>query len=385
MIATNSSATELLRPGSIREMLLSPGPCITMLLPPYRPGEPAGSPASLLKSYIQEAARQLVERKVSKSASADLLKPLEVLANDPALDSGSHWGRAIFRSPTVYEEFQLTQPAPASLCVSGSFAIRKLAGELARPLAFYILALSKTKVSLLRCVGLHAELANLPAGVPDTLEEAMAFKAPDHDLENRSAAGSSTGAMHSVRFGTGSGRETKHAHLGDFYKLVDRGLQELLRGPDTPLILAGVDEDIVMYRGVSTYRDLVKNSIPGGADILREQGEMLQRAYAILRVDGHERHAFALKTEKEHYAPARFSTDLDTILRAAFEGRVAELYVAESAERIDVFERNAYRSWGAEDLLNLAAVQTIVHHGKSYELPIEMMPDRSITIGILRF
>ena len=75
----------------------------------------------------------------------------------------------------------------------------------------------------MRCAGLHAELTKLPPRIPATLAEAMSFEPPDHDLENRSASGSSTGAMHGVRFGTGSGRETKHAHLADYYKLSTAG------------------------------------------------------------------------------------------------------------------------------------------------------------------
>src|SRR5688572_8490935 len=80
MAIENSSAPELLRAGTIREMLRSRGPCITILLPPYRPGELAGSPATLLKSNVQEAARRLAERGLSKSESADLLDPLARLA-----------------------------------------------------------------------------------------------------------------------------------------------------------------------------------------------------------------------------------------------------------------------------------------------------------------
>jgi hypothetical protein len=52
----------------------------------------------------------------------------------------------------------------------------------------------------------------------------LAFKPPDHDLENRSAAGSSVGAMRAVRFGTGSGRETQHTYLRTSIKAVDHGL-----------------------------------------------------------------------------------------------------------------------------------------------------------------
>jgi hypothetical protein len=384
MIATQPSTPELLQRSAIREILRSPGPCITILLPPYRPGEPAGSPATILRTNIREAAGHSAERKLPKSAGENLLQPLERLAEDAALASGSHWGRAIFRSPSVFEQFLLAQPAPASLSFGGSFAVRKLAVELELPRTFYILVLSKIRVSLLRCSGLEADVVKLP-GVPDTLAEALALEPPDHDLENRSAAGSSAGAMHRVRFGTGSEREKDRAHLADYCKLVERGLQQLRGDADIPLILAGVEEDITIYRAASTYRNLIKKGIPGSPDVSREQPEILQQAYSLLRADCLERQASALIAAKERTSPSRFSTDPDAIVHAAFEGRVGQLYLNESANKIATFEREDYGSWGGEDVLNLAAVQTIIHSGKTSELPSEMMPEGSIAVGIMRF
>ena len=385
MVAVNASAIELLRLGTMREILRSSGPCVTVLLPPYRPGEPTGSSATILKANLQEAARQLGERGLQRSAITSLLHPIESLAEDPSLEEGSHWGRAIFRSSNVFQQFRLTNGVQASLSVGGSFSIRRLAPELCRPRVFYVLALSKTSVGLLRCAGLHVETAKLPPGVPDTLAEALALEPPDHDLEGRSAAGASTGAMHGVRFGTGSGRERQHTHLADYYKLVDRGLQRTFRAPEIPLILTGVEENVAIYRVVNTCGNLVEPSILGSPDLARDATEILQRAYSILRADGIERQYAALVAAKERTAPPRCSTDPDAVLRAAFEGRVGELYLNDKAEKIDVFERGTYQSWGKEDLLNLAAVQTIIHHGKVCSLPAAMMPDGLPAVGIMRF
>src|SRR5579871_3906184 len=102
MVATHSTF-ELLRLSEIRDILRSRGPCITILLPPYRPGEPAGSGGAILKSNISEVARQLAERGLSKSGIASLLQPLEQLTANPGMAAGSHWSRAILLSPTVFQ------------------------------------------------------------------------------------------------------------------------------------------------------------------------------------------------------------------------------------------------------------------------------------------
>ena len=191
--------------------------------------------------------------------------------------------------------------------------------------------------------------------------------------------------MRSVRFGTGSEPEKAHAHLSDFYKIVDRGIQELLREPETPLILAGVEEDTVLYRSVSGYEYLLEDGIPGSIDLSREHSALLRRAYAILRTDGLRLQRNALLEARERTAPSHFSTNPDILLHAAFEGRLDQLYVNAGVERMDVFERDGYRSWGSEDVLNLAMVQTIVHHGRAWTLPGDMMPDGLAAAGLLRF
>lgn len=381
-MTAHTTTFELLKAGALREVLRSPGPCITMTLPPYRPGEPGGSSAAFVKAYIQDAASELRERGFQESAN--LLQPLQHFAEEPALSAGSHCGRIIFCSPGEFVQFSLTTTVAPHLSVSGSFFIRHCAPELSFPHTFYVLALAKTQVRLLRCEGLHAEPATLPPNIPETLEAALALERPDHDLEARSAAGRSTGSMHMVRFGTGSEREHQKIHLADYYKLVDRGMRQMLREPETPLILAGVEEDVAIYRAVNTFGNLAKASIPGSPDISRDQTEILRKAYSILHRERSEHQHAVLLATQEQSSPSRFSTDLNAILKAAFEGRVAHLYLREDASQTGVFEYGTYQGWGEEDLLNLAAVQTLIHRGTFCELPSEMMPDGA-AIAILRF
>lgn len=386
MLATKTATPELIRLGSMRDMLRLPGPCVTLLLPPYHPGEQAGSPAAFLKANVQEAARQLVGRGSAKAANSILLHPLEELAQDVAFAGGSRWSQAIFRSPSVFEHFYLAQPVPASLTIGGCCAIRPLAAEFARPRLFYILALAKSGVALLRCAGLHAETVKLPHGVPETLAEALELEPPDHDLQNRSViSGESTGTMHGVRFGTGSGRERQHAHLADYYKLVDRAVEELFKEPETPLVLAGVEEDAALYRSVSGNPNLVKGEIAGSLPVSADLTPALEVAHAILREAAVERQAAVLRAARERVAPARFSIQPEEILHAAFAGRVAHLFLNEEAKRVDVFERGNYRSWGQEELLNLAAVQTVIHHGKYCELPAVAMPGGAAAAALMRY
>jgi hypothetical protein len=380
MIVEQSTLLEPLELARLYKILRTPPPCVTILLPPYHPGETAKSAASLLKGNIQDAARTLSGQGLTKAAVADLLEPLDRLAGDPSSFAGSRWGRAIFCSPEVFCQFQLMQSPKPSMTIAGCFSIRRLLSELWTPKLFYLLALSKESVRLYRCNGEGAESVSLPEGVPATLEEALAFDPPDHDLENRSAAGPSTGAMHAVRFGTGSGRETQGAHLSDYYKLVDRGMHKLLHEPGIPLVLAGVEEDLVVYRSVSTHRNLARTSLRGGAILSVPAVEQVFELSSRLRAEELAYEMEALKGAQAHAVPSRFLTDPDAVVTAAFEGRVHQLYIDQRAELI-----GSYRTWFNEEILNLAAVETLVNGGKAFELPEDMMPAGAAVVAVLRY
>ena len=372
----------------VKKLLCAAGPCITLLLPSYRPGEQAKSMATLLKTSSQEAARQLAHQKVPAAVATALLEPLEQLAEDKELLAGSHLGRVIFRSAEVFEQFELMEPATQAVTIGGRFQIRPILTELYDPPEFYLLKLSKKDVGVLRCFRLRSQHVRLPKGVPETLEKAMAFKQPDHDLENRSAAGSSVGSMRRVRFGTGSGRETQHTYLEDFYKAVDRGMSELLHAGKTPLILAGVDEDTARYRMINTYPNLLEQAVHGSPSGSISEDDLLRQAYAIIRSHCTERAAASLAESKEVMSPARFSTDLEAILGAAVDARVSHVYVDEHTQKLGLFpgakEKERW-NWGPEDLLNAAVVETLLNGGSAFVLPSDKMPDGAAAAAVFRF
>jgi hypothetical protein len=388
MTGLNVPTAETLRPEKIADLAGAQAPCVTILLPAYRPGAQAKSMGVMLRTYSQDVERQLNARRVAQSQITDFVEPLLRLADAPEFHAGSHRGRAIFRSPEVFTVLNGIEPLKPALTVAGSFELRAVLSELNQPAEFFILRLSQKAVELWRCAGLEAKPIELPKGVPRTLDEALEFKPPDHDLENRSSAGASVGNMPGVRFGTGSDRERSHAYLADFYRAVDRGVRELGRGGDAPLVLAGVDEDTSLYRSVSDYPTLLTETIHGSATAPMSPDELFTRGYSIVRSGSTGRAVAGLMEMKERMAPTRFSANLDTILHAASDGRVGWIYLNQDARVFGVFDRAQQergRDWGEEDLLNLAAVETLRHGGSVFSLPADKMPDNAAVAAIFRY
>ena len=187
--------------------------------------------------------------------------------------------------------------------------------------------------------------------------------------------------MHAVRFGTGAGDERQGAYLADFYKAVDRGVHELLGGAsEAPLVLAGVEEDTVLYRRSNRYSYLLAQSAHGSKGLAMDAGILL-KGYSIVRSECTERAVRTLHASKERIAPARYSTDVNSILQAAGEGRVASLYIDAGAR----IHGSLAGIRGEQDLLNSAAVETIRQGGAAFALPSGRMPDGAGIAAILRF
>lgn len=374
----------------VSELVSTAGPCITVILPPYRPGERSKPAAAILKMDLQEAARKLAARKVPVALATELLEPLHQLSHEDGALGGSGFARAIFRSHGVFRQFELKiPPSPAQACIVGDcFCVRPILRSLALPEKVYVLDVSKKSVGLLACATSDVSPVELPPGTPKTLEDALGLDAPDHDLINRSSAGPSTGAMRGVQFGTGYGSEAEHAHLHDFYRAVDRGVNQLLRPSGAPLILAGVEEDVAVYRAVNTYPDLAEQAIHGSPGEPMTRIRILHQAHDIALFSYERRAALRMAAAKERFAPARFSVNLDAILRAAAEARVSDLYLDDNAQRIGTFEGKIFGghgNWHNEDLLNVAGVETLLGGGAVYALASHLMPAGAVAAATFRY
>ncbi len=362
----------------IPELIHAEGPCITLLLPPCRPGEPSETAAVLLKVEVQQAAKDLSNHGVPEPLIATLLEPLHRLSEETSSQTGRGLDRMIFRSQAIFRQVTLQVTAsPARHCTVGDcFWVRPILPSLSLPEHTYVLEITKKAVTLLACAFTEVTRVKLPKGTPETLDEALGFKAPDHELVNRSSAGPSVGSMRGVQFGTGSGRETQHTYLHDFYLAVDRGVKELLRSTEAPLILAGVDEEVAMYRSVNTYPNLLEQGIHGSPGVEMTLEQILREVHDITLFDFQRRAALEMSASKERLAPARFSTELETILQAAAEGRVSDLYLDENGQRMGNFDGKRFgghATWHNEDLLNVAVVETLRRGGAAYSLPSHLM------------
>jgi hypothetical protein len=366
---------------TIRELFRVPGPCITVVLA----GDQMGDTAIEWKDATA-AIRGEFERRGRESEQ--LIAPIAARMEEArfAKASGSI---VILRSPSVMEAHRV-HGLKSLVRVDDHFDVRTvLALEAARK-GFYILALSQNRTRILRCTQDTAEEVPFPAGFPSSLADAMQTRPPDHMLDNRSSGGPSIGAG-TVMFGTSSDRDTKDEYLLHFFKSVDRAMHVVLNGSEEPLVPAGVEHEIALYRRVNTYPALAGPGVSGAPDGM-ESGEMHRRAVQLLEQREQEPGRVVPADFDRRVGNGLASTHIQEIVPAAFEGRVSQFFFQANARYPGAYDSAGHRVKRAEDslerpvdLIEKAAYQTILQGGEARILAARAMPDGVPVCAVFRY
>ena len=360
------------------------GPCVTISVPPFRPGDGAGSRHAVLRELAHTAAarlRDLHRQRGAESMVQDIVDAIERLV---ALADDHHGGPAmtLFASPG-FEVIYVTPGVRAGNVTVGSrFEIIPLFAQAAAPHEFYVLGLTTKRVRLWRYSYGHCEELSLPLGVPVSLEAAGAFDVPDHDLENRSTAGpmaaSGVAGTKRVRFGTSSDREAHGEYLRHFLSRIDQGLKDVIR--NNPLFLAGVREEVTEYRKVAKHPYIFSEQCLGSPEHASLDQVAAHASAGALRefYSAAKRAAESLSEE-----PNKIAGDASRTLKAAQEGRVRRLFVAEHAKvpSHPVLDGG----FDGEDLINACVVETLKTGGAVYVLEGCELPGGEVIGAILRY
>lgn len=299
-------------------------------------------------------------------------------------------GIAVFRSPDAFEKVWLDEPVTARAVFGSRFYVRPLLPKFARDPVFYILALSQKDVRLLRCTTQSSEQIDFSNGVATNFERYLNTAKPDHVRDNRATAGPGSGSSKGILFGTGSDLESRTEYLAHFFRQIDRGLRATLRENPGAVVLAGVEYELSLYRSISTYGNLVPEGVQGAPNSLKG-GEMHARALAVLERRQAQRVEDVLQ-EYDRQAGRGATHRLKEVVLAAHDGRVRILVVSDSLEHIGRVDETMHQVRarkdglaGEEDLVNHAAIQTILHSGQVLVAPNKQMPKGSPVAAVLRF
>jgi hypothetical protein len=303
------------------------GPCLTIFEPVRDPVLQITKATTRLIAASQEADALLLRKGMGAEDREAFLAPIRKFAANTDW-TGRTGSVVIFRAPGFTQASFWPDVLEPTVLLADQFQILPLLAGMAADRNYWVLALSINKIHFLRGEGSGFAEFELPATLPRSLADFMAFDKPDHDLEGRSAKGPSSGTGGGILFGTSSGPETEAAHLHDYFKMIDRVIHPIMGrdGAGDPLILAAVPRELALYRSVNTYAPLVEEPIHGSPDALGF--ERLHRT-ALELATAHAAKAMVSHRAEIDAAAGRklLLTDPAAIVKAAGAGQVGRLFI----------------------------------------------------------
>jgi hypothetical protein len=380
----------------LRSLLAGPAEHrVSMYMPVYPPGPDGLQNPIRLKNLLRRAEEMLVDKGMRAAEARELLQQPHSLVPDKAFWRRSQGGLGLLVSRDVFRCYQLRSPVDESAWVSNRFRIRPLLPLMDGDNRFWLLAISGNQVRLFRGDQESLEPVEV-ADLPKNIEETLNLDVSKTGDQVHSANSLKLGKQSAVFHGQGGEPDAHKADLRAYCQAIDAAVHDALNAAPAPLLLACVEYVFPIYREANRYPHLLERPLTGNADYLVPH-ELHAQAWPLVEPHLHKgRREAAGRYQKllaaGKVAAGKASPHIAEIIPAAFEGRVDTLFLANDAKQWGTVESesktvtvHAELQPGDEDLLDLAAVETLAHSGAVYCVPANEVPDSGAAAALFRY
>ncbi len=366
-------------------------PCISMYVPMEPHGAEIRKNPIRFKNAISNAEEQLETHGVRPREREALLAPLQGLHDERPFWQHQERGLAVFRTPDALDTYRTAFALPELVVVAKRFHLKPLLRLISADERFYLLTLSLNDVRFYEASRTELHRIHLE-DTPTSIAEALRYDVPEKSLQYHSKTPPpeqqppQSGQRPAIFHGHGAAADDlEHKkNIQRFFRQVDHGVERAIAGQEAPLIVAGVDYELSIYREANTYPHLVHESLIGNMENTRED-ELHDRAWQHVRPLFDRARQEWVERYHELTETDRLLTDLRPIVPAAKVGRIDALFVPQEQrwgqfdpETLAV-ELHDTRQPGDVDLLDTAAVWTVRNGGTVYvenpdETALETLP-----------
>lgn len=365
-------------------------PCVTICLGTEKTGREIYKPAARLKKLAKTAQQKLAGHWMGESDATTFMQPVIELAQDHQFWQETERGLVMFLSADGFQKWRIASPVTEQLFVSSRFFVSPLVKTANSDQQFFLLSLSRSKVELFDANESSIVKLNVP-NLPANLESALNLTSVERGVQSRTGSREGDGKNVGVFHGHGGKSETSKQDLKHYFRQINLALSSYLTEKRQPMILCCVSDQASVFREVNSYPYLMVDVVTGNTDRITEN-QLHQQASPIMREYARTVRQSAIETFRQNANTSRTSSEISAILAATHEGRVDQLFFDESARLPGEFnsiqqtiDYHASSSDVAQDLIEDAIAQTLLHRGKVFALISEEMPDEETMVATLRY
>lgn len=368
-------------------------PCVSIYMPTHRTGQEVRQDPIRFKNLLKTAENQMKEHGFKDTEIKQLLNPALGLLEDIFFWNHQSDGLAVFSSSDKFIHYRVPYEFKESVVVGHSFHLKQILPLISNNGQFYVLALDKSNLKLYQVTRFKISETN-PDGVPKSLDEAQRYDDFERQFQLHSQGSPSQIGQRQPMFhghGQGTDEAQDKRHLLQYFYLVNKGVTRYLKEQNIPLLLAGVEYLLPLYREANSYPFLVEEELRKDPQAM-DTAELQKCAWEVME---------PIFTREQEEARARFHDSLGTgkssknineIISAAYNGRVESLFVARDQHRWGYFDPNTHevkfydnKEIGHTDLLDFAVIYTLLRDGSVYAVKTEEMPVDSPLAALFRY
>ena len=345
---------------------------------------------------VREAETRLIDAGLKQEDAIALLEKSQ------EIDTQEFWeqmgqGLAIFLSENIFRNYTMPIDFEELVVVTDRFHIKPLLPILNGNGRFYMLALSQQDVRFFegtRYSVKEVEVENLPKSLGEALQKDDTAQEGQFRIGTSKGGTANSFSQPGTFHGQGSPDRDKHQEdIIQFFQIVDRALHEKLKLQKAPLVLAGVEYLLPLYRQANNYQHLMDEAITGNPEILSAQ-ELHDQAWPIVEADFQKSQQNVLEQFHELFGgdTGKASNNLEEVVSAAYYQRVDSLLVAVGHQQWGLFDPTSEtvylhpeKETGDEDLLDFVAAHTLLNGGTVYAVPFEQIPYSTAVAAIYRY
>ncbi|MCS7169305.1 MAG: hypothetical protein NZ949_01630 [Candidatus Kapabacteria bacterium] len=386
-------AMDLFGQRELSELILYQGepPYLSLYIPTERVTSEAHQNPVRFRNILRRAHEELLRWGASPSAIQRIIGPLEELAEREVYWLYQSDGLAVFAAQDYAQTYRLPWRFREEVFVGESFVVAPLVPLFLGNGQFLVLALEKYRVRLYG--GGPTGLTEIEReGLPLDLWKALQVDVPEPIVQYRTGLRLGRSRTHMATHGHGYGRENLKRLMAEYYRMVDRALTPLGNERHLPLVLAGVEYEVALYRDISHYPVLVPEAVYGNPE-----------SYSLSELHAHVRKILVRWSDLERQQwlerfwglrgnNPKASEELSTVFFAAIQGRAEVLFIRPDVELWGIADRLSQRleivppgTPGATHLLNEAVINAFVMRTRTFAVSADELPADVMMAAILRY
>ncbi|MFN2459035.1 MAG: hypothetical protein ABR502_12610 [Chitinophagaceae bacterium] len=341
----------------------------------------------LFKNVLQDVTTKLSQKGLNKPSIEKLLNPVkELISNDEFWKLQSN-GLALFVADGFFKYIRLTMTPTEEIIIENSFYVTPLIPAMTSKEFFYLLVISKKQVKLFIADAFGMQY--IP--VEGLLQHMDDVQAEDEETTLHTANRTGSGGPNFYEI-SGINTVNSKANIATYLEAADDIIwKEILHNETAPLLLAGVEYLIPIYKSVTNYKNVWEDALTGSHEH-EDTATLYHKAKEKMRPYFQQRVEKAIQIFGNQSATEFTSSIPSDVISATYYARVSHLFVQNGAHIWGTFNEannelkfHDKQKAESEDLIDNAVVKTLATGGEVFLLEKEKMPADSVIAAIMRY